>query len=190
MLDNQILLNATCFPPGARTHANSIYNIERLVKLVPHVIPESDVSQVKDEQRLYVVATEGNWKRANGCKRFDHYRSAVFEIETASGGVKYTKPQPVVKAILSFSNGNAAVERSLFDNKNTVTCERSKLMEETIVGLRLMKEYARKHSGVHDAPISKWIIDSMKKVEHLNDAPLKEEMKKHKLSNADKEKAD
>ena len=118
--------------------------------LVPRVIPESDVSQVKDEWRLYMVESEENLKKANICKKGDHYWSAVFEFITAYDSVEYTTLQRVVKAFLSFANGNTAVERSLSDNKNTVTCERSKLMEETIVGIRLMKEYARKHGGAHN----------------------------------------
>ena len=72
----------------------AFYNIERLAKLVSHVIPESDVSQVKDKWRLYMVKSEGTLRKANGCTRVDHYWSAVFEFITASDSVKYTKLQP------------------------------------------------------------------------------------------------
>ena len=76
--------------------------------------------------------------------------------------MKYTKLQLVVKAVLSSALGNALVERSLSDNKNTVTCERSKLIGGTIVWLRLMKEYARKHGVAHSVPISEEMIDGTK----------------------------
>ena len=38
-----------------------------------------------------MVESDGNLKKANGCKRVDHYWSTVFEIITASGSVKYPK---------------------------------------------------------------------------------------------------
>ena len=139
-------------------------NIARFTKLVPHVITESYVSQVKDEWRFYMVEFEGSLKKANGCKRVNKYWSAVFAIKTTSGSLNYTTLQRVLKVFLSFANGNAAVEKSLSDNKNTVTCERSKLMEETIVGQRLLKEYVHKQGGAHSVPISEEMIDGMKKL--------------------------
>jgi len=75
-----------------------------------------------------MVKSEGNVKMANRCKRVNHYSRVVFEIITASGSVKFTKLQPVVKALLSVASGNTSVERPLSDNKNTVTCERSNLI--------------------------------------------------------------
>ena len=50
---------------------------------------------------------------------------------------------------MCLQNGNASVERSLSDNKNTVTAERTNLDVQTLKGLRLSKDYARRQGGAH-----------------------------------------
>ena len=125
---------------------------------------------------------------SNEFGRVDHYWNAVFQIKTTTGTLKYTKLPPLIKAILAFQNGNAAVERSLSDNKNSVTSERTDLMDKTIVGLRLMKEYARKHGGAHKVPMTTEMINSMKEAKKMDDQRLKEKAEKKKLNDAEKEK--
>ena len=48
---------------------------------------------------------------------------------------------------MNIQNGNAACERSLSDNKNIVTSKRTNLKQDTIIGLRRMKEHARECGG-------------------------------------------
>ena len=43
------------------------------------------------------------------------------------------------------------VEPSLSDNKNTVTTDRTELLNETIVSLSRMKVYARSKGGTHNS---------------------------------------
>ena len=50
----------------------------------------------------------------------------------------------MIKSVLTLAHGNADVERSLSDNKNTVTKERTRLTTITINGLRLVKDYVNK----------------------------------------------
>ena len=111
-----------------------------------------------------------------------------FQIKTTSGTLKYTKLPPLIKAILAFQNGNATVEWSLSDNKNSVTSERTDLMDKTIVGLRHMKEYGRKHGGAHKVPITTEMINGMKEAKRMDDQHLKEKAEKKKLNDAEKEK--
>ena len=64
---------------------------------------------------------------------------------------------------MSLQSGNAAVERSLSDNKNTVTDERCQISNEALVGLRRMKEVARDVDGAARVrTTSKEIQTSMK----------------------------
>ena len=60
----------------------------------------------------------------------------------------------LIKTCCSIQNGNAAVERSLSDNKNTVTKERTSLKDVTIRGLRIVKEYTRSAGGAHMVKIT------------------------------------
>ena len=100
--------------------------IERLAKMIPHVIAETEISEVKDEWRLYMVESERKLPPpTTPLTRVDYYWKAVFEIKSNSGEQKYSKLPALVKAVLAFQNGNAAVERSLSDNKNSVTSERT-----------------------------------------------------------------
>ena len=41
----------------------------------------------------------------------------MLKIKTTSGEIKYNQLQKVVKSVFALQNGNAAVERSLSDNK-------------------------------------------------------------------------
>ena len=70
----------------------------------------------------------------------------------------------VVKSYLRVKNGNAPIERSLSDNKNTLlTPERALLSDETLVGLRRMKEVARNQKGPHNIPTAtKEVVGAMK----------------------------
>ena len=54
-------------------------------------------------------------------ERIDHYWQSVFKLKTLSGTRKYPLLAKLVKSVLSLHHGNSAVERSLSDNKNTVT---------------------------------------------------------------------
>ena len=113
-LENSFISNGGCLHPGARTQKNSLVMIERLAKMMPHVVAETEVSEVKDEWRLYMVESERKLPPpTTPPTRVDHYWKAVFAIKSNSGELKYTKLPSLVKAVLSFQNGNAAVERSL-----------------------------------------------------------------------------
>ena len=75
--------------------------------------------------------------------------------------MKYTKFSTLIKVILVFQNGNAPV-KGLPDNKNSVTTERTLLMEETIVGMHRIKEYGRKYGGADLVPITEDMTKGMK----------------------------
>ena len=84
------------------------------------------------------------------------------------------------KSILCLQNGNAAVERSLSDNKNTLTSERFNLLPESLVGLRRLKDHARKAGGAHCVSINDKMVDDMKGAYRLNQQRLIEEKNKEK----------
>ena len=75
----------------------------------------------------------------------------MFQSNTEYGKTKYGFLHEVVKSCLTLQNGNASAERSLSDNKNTLTSERVKLNDETLMALRISKEYARSCQGAHNA---------------------------------------
>ena len=50
---------------------------------------------------------------------------------------------------------NAAVGRSLSDNKNTLTHKRSNMSAPTLIGLRRAKEHSKKEGGTYQVVIDK-----------------------------------
>ena len=82
------------------------------------------------------------------------------------------------------------MERSLSDNKNTVTAERSLLSDEAIIGLRRMKERARSSGGAHRVNTSrKEVINSIKNVHHMYVTRKREEEAKLDREQQQKEEA-
>ena len=49
-----------------------------------------------------------------------HYNAKIFDIKNSLGATKYNILPKLVKSALSLQDGNAAVEKSLSDNKNTL----------------------------------------------------------------------
>jgi len=153
-LGSQLLKDLSCLAPHNIKDEMSVNAIGRLAALVPHVVSDREVSLVKDEWKLLRVALMGQdcsddhkeSKKKESCSiRLDHFWS-----KTLSGaGGKFLHLEKVVKSLMCLQNGNASVERSLSDNKNTITAERTNLDLQTLKGLRLSKDYARWQGGAH-----------------------------------------
>ena len=58
---------------------------------------------------------------------------------------------------MSLHHGNASVEHSLSDNKNTLTVERTKFKDSILLALRKVKEHAR-FSGLLVVSVHLWKI--------------------------------
>ena len=99
-------------------------------------------------------------KWAAGC--VDHYYAKIFDIKNYLGATKYNILPKFVKSSLSLENGNAAVERSLSDNKNTLTHKRSNPSAPTLIGLKRAKEHSKKEGGAHQVVIDKEMLQYLK----------------------------
>ena len=105
-----------------------------------HIIDPVQVSEIKDEWKdLQAEAIPSKW--AEG--RVDHYDAKIFVIKNSLGATKYNILPKLVRSALSLQYGNAVVERSLSDNKNTLTRKRSNLSAPTLIGLRRAKEHSK-----------------------------------------------
>ena len=90
------------------------------------------------------------------------YWAKVFDIGSAAGERKYIRLLKVVKSCLSLQKSNANMERSVSDNKNTLRLERNNLSDESLMGLRQMKEHACKCAGAEQVnTLDKGIIKEM-----------------------------
>ena len=165
-LDSQLLMCLQYLGPTKIKSSSSGQFIEKLCRLIPHVVPEREHSFIKDEWKmLQLEDLQMEWyiNDADLPLRLDYFWGKVLDIRTDSGERKYSLLAKLVKSCLSLQNGNAAVERSLSDNKNTLTAERTCLNDETLIGLRLVKEHSRFAGGAHQIhTLAKDIVQSMK----------------------------
>ena len=99
-----------------------------------------------------------------------------------SGARKYPLLAKLVKSVLSLHHGNSAVECSLYDKKNTVTTDRTELLDETIIILRRTKEYARSKGGAHNIIVTPRMIQLLGEAKKKNEERLENEGKKKELS--------
>jgi len=82
--------------------------------------------------------------------RVDLFWGKIFQLKDQSGiMLKYGLLKKVVCSLLTIQHGNAECERSLSDNKNTLSPDRVGLGPNTLMGLRRMKEHARSVGGAH-----------------------------------------
>ena len=128
LLNNSFLKDMIYLHPLQRNKmsANPFW---RIAKRMPHVILsrnilsivyEWSVLRADDDIEDWYLNQDDTFK-----KRLDHYWSKVFSLKTLSGSPKYPLLSIAVKCY-----GNVAVERSLYENKNTLTKERASLGEE------------------------------------------------------------
>ena len=111
---------------------------------MPHVI-DSKATEVIDEWKVYQKQEISPDMYMN--VPLDKYFIKVFELTHSNGFPLFTTLEKLIKSCLSIQNWNAAVERSLSDNKNCLTDTRTNLSEEALIGLRRMKDKARKAGG-------------------------------------------
>ena len=143
-LKSNVLKDAACLGPLTRKKEWTVQPIGRLALRIPHIIQKREVALVKDEWKLYQlekISVEWYNEKNGNFKRVDSYWAQIFTIRDGSGNVKYRHLAKVVKSILLPPNGNVSVERSLSDNKNMLTSERTRLAKETMEGLRRAKEF-------------------------------------------------
>ena len=91
-----------------------------------------------DEWKLY--QNDGDISDIDTDQRVDHYWNAVFLLTSVEGNGHYQLLPCLVKSCLVLAHANADSERSLSVNARVVTKERSRFGEQTIVGLRLLKD--------------------------------------------------
>ena len=174
-----VLAAASCLHPDNRKDKITIKQIDYLAKKFKHVIAEKEVSLITGEWKLYQAEAD-TVIDVTKC-RIDHYWRKIFKLTTSAGELKYPTLRKLVKSVLSLHHGNADVERSLSDNKNTCTKDRVGLHDDTLIGLRRMKEYARSAGGAHNVVVTAQMIDGMKLAKRKDEERLQQEKKREKL---------
>lgn len=149
-LDNEMLQDLACLHPLCQKESKSTGAIKRVALRLPQVVSSGEVGLLMDEWKIYQEEKiPKNWyivpaDKQEKMQRIDFYWNKILKQKNARGDYRFTILPKLIKSVLTLAHGNADVERSLSDNRNTVTKERTRLTTVTINGLRLVKDYVNK----------------------------------------------
>ena len=82
----------------------------------------------------------------------------------------------IVKCALTLCHSNADVERSLSVNKRTLTNQNMAMKDETLIGLRVIKDTIKHAGGITKVEVSLNMIKAAEKSRSLYHKHLKEEI--------------
>ena len=107
-------------------------------------------------------------------KRLDDYWITVSEILDENGKKKYSDLWVLVKCVMLISHGNADPERGFSINKHMLNIHGYSLGEDTIVAIRMIKDYIIKCGGSEKVPVSNALLKSCKQARNRYHADLEE----------------
>ena len=153
----QTLARCLGTPSSTQTESNTLA-IKRLVLDFPQIISSRDHDLIRDEYLAYQNDDLSSALSAFAeSGRADHFWRDVGKLKNSCGMPKYSNLYKLARTVLSIPHGNADVERSLSINKNILTSERTRLSEETLIGLRLrVKDAVRR--GQRCSKTSWWYL--------------------------------
>ena len=141
-LNNTVLMDLGCLNPLKRECKFTTISIQNLTR---KLLPEFDTAAVLDE----LCQNDGNISDIDTDQQVDHYWNAVFLLTSIEGNGHSQLLPSLVKSCLVLAQANADSEHSLSVNARVIRKERSRLGEQTIVGLRLLKDAVKFHNPVN-----------------------------------------
>ena len=174
-LPNELLRQLGCTNPLKRKKESTVSSIERLTTVLQ---PAISTSEVIDEWKLFQVDNE--LPDYNQQERIEKYWNAVFQLQSSDGQLRYKLLPAVIKSALTLGHTNAESECSLSVNAAIVTQERTLLSENTIIGLRIVKEAVRFFDLVSNQPEKIAITDDLKRFVRNAHAAYKERLERER----------
>ena len=174
-LKNELLRQLGCTNPLKRKKESTVSSIERLTTVLQ---PAISTSEVIDEWKLFQVDNE--LPDYNQQERIEKYWNAVFQLQSSDGQLRYKLLPAVIKSALTLGQTNAESEHSLSVNAAIVTRERTLLSENTIIGLRVVKEAVRFFDPVSNQPEKIAITDDLRRFVRNAHAAYKERLERER----------
>ena len=174
-LKNELLRQLGCTNPLKSKKESTVSSIERLTTVLQ---PAISTSEVIDEWKLFQVDNE--LPDYNQQERIEKYWNAVFRLQSSDGQLRYKLLPAVIKSALTLGQTNAESERSLSVNAAIVTRERTLLSENTIIGLRVVKEAVRLFDPVSNQPEKIAITDDLRRFVRNAHAAYKERLERER----------
>ena len=174
-LKDEPLRQLGCTNPLKRKKESTVSSIERLTTVLQ---PAISTSEVIDEWKLFQVDNE--LPDYNQQERIEKYWNAVFQLQSSDGQLRYKLLPAVIKSALTLGQTNAESECSLSVNAAIVTRERTLLSENTIIGLRVVKETVRFFDPVSNQPEKIAITDDLRRFVRNAHAAYKERLERER----------
>ena len=176
-LKNRVLTDLGCLNPLKRERKSTTISIQNLSR---KLLPEFDTAAVLDEWKLY--QNSGDISDIDTDQRVNHYWNAVVLLTSVEGTCNgcYELLPHLVKSCLVLAEANADSERSLSVNTRVVMKKRSRLEEQTIVGLRLLKDAVKFHVPVNCRLEKIPVTKEMRKSVHLAHSAYKARLEQEK----------
>ena len=174
-LQQKLPLKLGCTNPLKRKKESTVSSIERLTTVLQ---PAISTSEVIDEWKLFQVDNE--LPDYNQQERIEKYWNAVFQLQSSDGQLRYKLLPAVIKSALTLGQTNAESECSLSVNAAIVTQERTLLSENTIIGLRVVKEAVRFFDPVSNQPEKIAITDDLRRFVRNAHAVYKERLERER----------
>ena len=190
-LRNAILRDLQCLHPLARKADAGRSCIGRLCN---HLLKVTKTDQYCDhvcsEWLLYSTdsALDSQADTSNACKDICAYWQHVSTMVDTAGEKKYERLGYIAKAALTLSHGNAAPERGFSVNNAVVTQEKGSLAERSIVALRVVKEAIRLFGSSTNVPMTKELLQSVKRAHAEYGVFLENERKRQLLEENERKK--
>ena len=121
--------------------------------------------------------------------RVDHFWNKMFR-RTDGSGDRFKLIPKMVKCALALCHSNADVERSLSVNKRTLTKQNVAMKDETLIGLRVIKDAIKHAGGITNNKISLDVIKAAERSRSVYHEKKKKEGKKRESDEAKKRKID
>ena len=174
-LNNGLLKALGCLNPKKRQRTSTVNSIAELARKLQSSL---NVSAVQDEWKSYQV--DSDVQEVTQGERVDHYWNKVFMLTSSHGHFKYRNLEKVVKSGLVLAQVNAESERSLSVNARVVTKERAQLGEQTIIGLRTVKEAVSFYDPVSCCPEKIPVTASLKSAVRRSHAAYQDRLERER----------
>ena len=121
-------------------------------------------------------------------QRIDIYWRKVDAIEDKSGKMKYPQLFRLVKCVLNISHSNSVPERRFSINKHLLSLHGSLIKDESIVALRMVKDYILSVGGITKVSVNKQLLSSVKSARQCYESDLAAKCRLKEAKQSEKEK--
>ena len=182
-MDDVLLEALRCLNPREQKSANGLEYCLTIAKKLPSVTAAEAV-RVGDEWLRY---QEMDLTNEDMEVRVDHFWNKIFN-KTDESGDKFIILPKMVKCALALCHSNADVERSLSVNKRMLTKQNVAMKDETVKGLRAIKDEIKHAGGITNVTVSLDMVKAAENSRRIYYNYLSEEKKKKEEKEKDNEK--